>query len=92
MIERLNVFTEKDIFYIVEIKEKFFYDEGWAQTTIKKRFCGRLVNQTGVNFYFELNGSEALVIIPHDGIKWMAPSRALWGNKKLTRRIEDGEL
>ena len=63
----------KDIFYIVEMKEKFFCDGGLALTTIKKRFCGRLVNQTGVNFYFELNGSEALVIVPHEGIKWMAP-------------------
>ena len=78
----------KDIFYIVEMKEEFFWDGGLALTTIKKRFCGRLVNQTGVNFYFELNGSEALVIVPHEGIEWMAPSKALWDTKK----INGGEL
>ena len=43
-------------------------------------FCGALVNQTDGNFYFELNGSRAMVIIPHSWIEWMAPSKKLNGN------------
>ena len=33
------------------------------------------------NFYFELNSSDALVIIPHSWIEWMAPSKIIWEKK-----------
>jgi hypothetical protein len=43
-------------------------------TSIRTEFCGYLVNQTPTTFYFELNGSRNLVLIPHSKIEWMAPA------------------
>ena len=51
------------------------------KTTYSNIFRGRLVNQNGRNFYFELNSSNALVIIPHSWIEWMAPSKIIWEKK-----------
>ena len=69
---------EKDIFYIVKVKEDYIVDNLFYKTTARYNFCGKLVNQNLGNFYFELNGSNALVIIPHSWIEWMAPSKVLW--------------
>ena len=65
-----------DIYYIVRLKEK--YRQELCLTTITKDFCGKIVNQTAGNIYFELNGSDALVIVPHNWIEWLAPSKKLW--------------
>lgn len=74
-----------NIYYIVKVKEDNFNscELGYMfrKTTCSKLFCGRLVNQNNGNFYFELNGSNALVIIPHSWIEWMAPSKNLWEKK-----------
>lgn len=74
-----------DIHYIVKInKDKIDISElGYMfyKTTCSNIFCGRLVNQNGRNFYFELNNSDALVIIPHSWIEWMAPSKIIWEKK-----------
>lgn len=69
-----------DIYYIVSLKERYKYD--LYLTTITKEFCGKIVNQTADNIYFELNGSNALVIIPHNWIEWLAPSKKLWNRDK----------
>ena len=66
----------QDIYYIVRLKER--YRQELYLTTIIKDFCGKILNQTGSNIYFELNGSNALVIIPHEWIEWLAPSKKLW--------------
>lgn len=60
---------------VVKLKEDFLTNEStFRTTTIKKYFCGELVNQYDGKFYFELNSPEkALVIIPHKHIEWMAP-------------------
>lgn len=71
-----------DIVYVVKIDKKvaggthlgYMFDT----TTCSELFCGRLVNQENGKFYFELNGSEALIIIPHRWIQWMAPSKNHW--------------
>lgn len=74
-----------DIHYIVKVNKTeidsselgyMFY-----KTTCSNIFCGRLVNQNNGNFYFELNNSNALVIIPHSWIEWMAPSKISWEKK-----------
>lgn len=74
-----------DIHYIVKInKDKIDSSElGYMfhKTTCSDIFCGRLVNQNDRNFYFELNSSDALVIIPHSWIEWMAPSKIIWEKK-----------
>ncbi len=62
------------IYYIVQVKNPLRF----CLTTISERFCGKLVNQTSDTFYFELNGSGALIIIPHNEIEWMAPSKKHW--------------
>lgn len=76
-----------DVYYIVKIKEDkiYSYELGYMfnETTCSKLFCGRLVNQNDKNFYFELNSSNALVIIPHSWIEWMAPSKKLWEKKNV---------
>ena len=72
----MNTYTE-DIYYIVTVREGIL-DPLWDKTTTRNTFCGKLVNQNNGRFYFELNGSDALVIIPHDWIDWMAPSKVLW--------------
>ena len=64
----------RDVYYIVRLKENFTM----PLTTINREFCGKIVNQNGSNFYFELNGSDALVIIPHKEVEWLAPSKELW--------------
>lgn len=71
----------EDIYYIVNIKEKYRYE--LRHTTINKVFCGKIVNQTDGNIYFELNdGSDTLVIIPHSWINWLAPSKVLWERRR----------
>lgn len=69
---------DRDIYYIVKVKENGIVDNLFYKTTAGHSFCGKLVNQNLGNFYFELNGSEALVIIPHGWIEWMAPSKVHW--------------
>lgn len=60
--------------YIVKLKDDFYM----PKTTIKKQFCGSIENIAGNQIYFKLHGSNALVIIPHNKIEWMAPSKILW--------------
>lgn len=72
----IQVLKEPEIYYIVSIKERYIYD--LHLTTIIKEFCGRIENQTSTSIYFRLNGSDALVIIPHNWIEWMAPAKELW--------------
>ena len=72
---------EEDIYYIVKVKEDIV-DHLFCKTTASTTFCGVLVNQNFGNFYFELNGSKALVIIPHSWIEWMAPSKVLWESRR----------
>lgn len=62
---------EEYIPYIVKLKDSYCL-EG---TTIRKEFCGFLVNNSDGNFYFELNGSRMLVIVPRSKIEFMAPSK-----------------
>lgn len=69
--------NNEDIYCIVKVREDIT-DDLFYKTTVGNKFCGRLVNTNGRNFYFELNGSNALVIIPHGWIEWMAPSKVLW--------------
>lgn len=68
---------KEDIYYIVKVREDIF-SPFWGKTTTSRTFCGKLVNQNNDRFYFELNGSDALVIIPHSWIDWMSPSKVLW--------------
>ncbi|QIX89166.1 hypothetical protein [Enterocloster clostridioformis] len=51
------------------------------------------MNQTCKNIYFELNGNKALVIIPHDWIKWLAPSKNIM-DKQIAEnnKLEETEL
>lgn len=60
--------------YIVHLKDRFYM----PKTTITREFCGYIDNIAGNTIYFRLHGSNALVIIPHNEIEWMAPSRILW--------------
>lgn len=64
----------KKVEYIVCLKDNFFM----PMTTINRQFCGKLENITDSRFYFRLNGSNAIVIVPHSEIDWMAPSKKLW--------------
>jgi hypothetical protein len=80
----MNSYKE-DIYYIVKVREDIF-DPLFDKTTVHRTFCGKLVNHNNGRFYFELNGSDALVIIPHGWIDWMAPSKVLWD----LRRKNDG--
>lgn len=77
---------DKDVYYIVKIKDDVG-DATFYKTTASRMFCGALVNQNGDHFYFELNGSKSLVIIPHGWIEWMAPSKVHWD----LRRKQDEE-
>lgn len=72
---------KEDIYYLVALKDNIA-DASFYKTTVSRMFCGKLVNNNGANFYFELNGSDALVIIPHSWIEWMAPSKILWEHRK----------
>lgn len=71
----IQVLKEPKIYYIVSLKQRYIYE--LHLTTITREFCGRIENQTSTNIYFRLNGSDALVIIPHSWIEWMAPSKEL---------------
>ena len=74
-----------DLYYIVELNGKA-YGELQNLTTIFPRFAGKLVNNNNGNFYFELNGHpNSVIIIPHNWIKWMAPS------KKLNERMAEDD-
>lgn len=82
----------KKIRYIVRLKENFVM----PNTTIKHKFCGYIENIGSHNIYFRLHGSNALVLIPHEKIEWMAPSEKLWkdgyiyeegGYKELSNKL-----
>ena len=74
--QSIQVLKKPEIYYIVSIKERYICE--LHLTTITKEFCGRIENQTSTSIYFRLNGSDALVIIPHSWIEWMAPAKKLW--------------
>lgn len=59
--------------YIVHLKDDFVM----PHTTINRTFCAS-IEHISDRIYFKLHGSDALVIVPHDKIEWMAPSRILW--------------
>lgn len=73
-----------DIYYIVNLdldRNEEIYPS-IKDTTIRKSFCGKIVNESHGKLFFELNGSGALVIIPYSWIKFMAPSKVLWDKRK----------
>lgn len=72
----IQILKNPEIYYIVSIKDRYVCE--LHLTTITKEFCGRIENQTSTSIYFRLNGGDALVIIPHNWIEWMAPSKELW--------------
>lgn len=76
MNQPIQVLKNPEIYYIVSIKDSYICELNL--TTITKEFCGRIENQSSTSIYFRLNGSDALVIIPHNWIKWMAPAKKLW--------------
>lgn len=76
MNQPIQVIKNPEIYYIVSIKDSYICELNL--TTITKEFCGRIENQSSTSIYFRLNGSDALVIIPHSWIEWMAPSKELW--------------
>ena len=65
---------DKRIRYIVKLKDDFYM----SGTTIGNKFCGAIENITGTSIYFMLNDCNALVIVPHNKIEWMAPSEKLF--------------
>lgn len=68
---------EKDVYYLVKFKDNID-DNSFYLTTVANKMCGKLVNQVSGHFYFELNDiKKSLVIVPHNWIKWMAPSKKL---------------
>jgi hypothetical protein len=66
----------KNIQYIVKIQDKYAFE--LHLTTIRTTFCGKLVNNSFNHFFFELNGSNALVVVPISWIEYMAPSKRHW--------------
>lgn len=60
-----------DLMYIVQLKDNFYM----PCTTIGQQFCGSIENITSTSIYFRLNGCNGLVIVPHNKIEWMAPSK-----------------
>lgn len=64
---------EEKVPYLVRLKENKLPDN--LKTTIKRDFCGFLVNNANGNFYFELNGCRMLVIIPYSWVEFMAPAK-----------------
>lgn len=72
----IEIIKNPEIYYIVSIKERYIPE--LCLTTITKEFCGKIEDQTDTSIYFKLNGSNALVIVPHSWIEWMAPAKKLW--------------
>lgn len=71
-IENMN--KDCKIRYIVHLKDNFYM----PKTTIKQEFCGSIENISSTSIYFKLNGCGGYVIVPHNEIEWMAPSKVLW--------------
>ena len=71
---KLNIY---DIYYIVHLSDKAYGNLPIKATNLKPTFCAKLVNFGNGRFYFELSNNDALVIIPHSWIEWMAPSKIL---------------
>lgn len=71
MFDKIKSSYENNVPYIVRLKEKF----PLKGSTINYQFCGYLVNITMRKMYFELNGSRMMVIISHNDIDYMAPSK-----------------
>lgn len=81
---------EKEIPYIVELKKEWLADNhNFSRlTTVQHIFCGYLVNNANGHFYFELNGCSMLVIIPHQAIDKMAPSKKHFELFQANNRLE----
>lgn len=77
----MNRTENNEIYYIVGIKGERI--SNLESTTINKSFCGKIINITEESAFFELNGSGAKVIIPTDWIEYLAPSKVLWGRRKI---------
>lgn len=60
--------------YLVKVRNPLHY----SGTIITERFKGKLVNQNSGNFYFDIHGGSAVIIIPHSEIEWMAPTKEGW--------------
>ena len=73
----------ENIMYIVTLKDEASFME---LTTIDKTFCATFIKAEYGNIYFELNGSKAIVIIPEEWIKTMAPSKAHWNLKHKKKK------
>ena len=76
--DETNVYSYKkrEIYYIVTIEDSKI--PNLCNTTINKRFCARIIKATDEKILFELNGSDAKVVIPSDWIECLAPSKVLW--------------
>ena len=68
---------ENDVVYIVKIKDGVA-DPMFSKTTTRPYLCGTILHQGDGQFWFEINGSKALAIIPYCYVEWMAPSRIHW--------------
>lgn len=77
----MNKTENNEIYYIVGIKSERI--PNLESTTINKSFCGKIIKATKESTFFELNGSGAKVIIPTDWIEYLAPSKVLWGRRKI---------
>ena len=66
--------NNRKIYYIVCLNEDFIMSD----TIISHRFCGYIEQYYVGVIWFRLKGSNALVIVPMDEIKYMAPSKADW--------------
>lgn len=74
--------------YIVKLKEDFYM----PKTTIKRKFCGSIENIANSSIYFKIHGCNALVIIPHNKIEWMAPSAILFNEGFNYENILDSKF
>ena len=67
---------KKETYYYVRLRDDIPVDPVFYRTKAAHLFCGKLVNQAGgSHMYFELKNTNDLVIIPHEWIEWMAPTK-----------------
>ena len=62
----------------------------YCKSTIKNKFCGKIVHEENGRIFFKLNGSDALVIVPYDWILWLAPSKVLWDKAVTEKNKSEG--
>ena len=79
----------ENVKYLVKLNIDKAIENGFHCSACGPAFKATLENTNGYNFYFMLEETKALVIIPHSWIEWMAPAAEIKEEEKKEEENKD---